>query len=301
MQKEMNKNYLGIDVGGSKILVGVLDGEGKVLAEKRIYSSSPLRGADIIESVKTAAKELPLSGVTAGGVTVPGIADNESGLWVSAPFFGIENWRVADELSTVFKIPFAAENDVKACALAERKFGLCKNTDNFLWITLSNGVGGAFFLDGKLFRGARNAAGEIGHLVVEENGILCDCGSRGCLETAASGRAISRRYFDSCGLNKTAKEIAELAKDGDKDAVAAYDRAGKCLGTAIAAAVNLADLETVVVGGGVGQSLDLLLPSLKKEYEKKVFSRVKRDVKIVYTALGYDAALIGTAAIAEEL
>lgn len=294
------KKYLGIDVGGSKILAGVLS-EGKVIAENRIYTGVPLSSADILIKIKEVAKDLPLSGVTAGGVTVPGIADFDKGEWVSSPFLDITNWQIARQLGDIFCVPFAAENDVNACAIAEKKYGLCKNVNDFLWITLSNGVGGALFLDGKLYRGGRGAAGEIGHVVTEENGEKCDCGSAGCLETAASGRGISNFYYKVCGKRYSAKELANMAKNGDKAAVLSFERAGRNLGAAVAAVVNMLDLDTVVVGGGVGQSLGLLTPSYEDEYNKRVFKRVNRKLKTVYTALGYDAALIGASAIAEEI
>jgi glucokinase len=251
------KKYLAVDIGGSKLLVGVVDENGGIEDVKRMdFTARPTKEA-IINGIAGLCSRLDYSDAAAGGTTVPGLTDPKNGVWLSSPYLGIDSWRIADELGEKFGIPFYAENDVRACAVGEKEFGLCGGIGDFMWITMSNGVGGALYLDGRLYEGARFGAGEIGHIAVEENGEACGCGNRGCLETAASGRGISEFYRKLTGNSFSAKEIAALAEKNDAAAKKAYERAGKALGKAVSYAVNLLNLDTFVVGGGVAQSYNL--------------------------------------------
>lgn len=291
---------LSVDIGGSKVIAGLISDAGEVLSA--VHRRFPQRydRESLLSSIGELAGQLDLHGVTFGGVTVPGLADPEKGLWLSSPFTGISEWDIAGDLQSVLGIPFFAENDVNACAVAERRFGLCKNTPDFLWLTMSNGVGGAVFLNGNLLRGRNLGAGEVGHIVVEEDGPLCCCGNRGCLEAIASGRGISASYLKYTGKTKTAQEIAKLAQAGEPAAKAAYDRAAKGIGKAISYAANLMNIETFIFGGGVAQSMHLLAPGAKAQAEKSVLRTATKEIRIEYTGLGYYAALVGGAAIAME-
>lgn len=292
---------LSVDIGGSKVIVGLVSDAGKVISSA--YKSFPERydRESLLHSIKELAGQLDLQGIEIGGVTVPGLADPEKGLWLSSPFTGISAWDIAGDLQAALGVPFFAENDVNACAVAERQFGLCKDKPDFLWITMSNGVGGAVYLNGSLLRGRNLGAGEVGHIVVEEDGPVCCCGNRGCLEAIASGRGISASYLKYTGETKTAQEIAKLAEAGEPAAKAAYDRAAKGLGKAISYAANLMNIETFIFGGGVAQSMHLLAPGAMAQAEKSVLHTATKNIRIGYTALGYHAALIGGAAVALEM
>ena len=294
------RTILSVDIGGSKVIVGVVSEEGKVLSSA--HRSFPQRYSrdTLLESISDLAKGQDLSGVCAGGVTIPGLADPKTGEWLSSPFTGIGRWNIAGDLENLFGVPFYGENDVNACAVAERRFGLCKETEDFLWVTMSNGVGGAVFLNGSLLRGKNLGAGEVGHIVVEEDGPLCCCGNKGCLEAVASGRGIAAAYLDLTGKNKTAQELAAMAEEGDPEALAVYARAAKGIGKAVSYAANLMNIETFVFGGGVAQSLHLLEKGIRAEAERSVLRTATKEIRIEYTALGYHAALIGAAAVALE-
>jgi len=294
---------LAVDIGGSKLMLGCVDAAGHVL-EKRIV---PLEGAvtprDVTEAAAQGAKELDLSGVCAVGLNVPGLADTEKGLWVHAPFSGISDFPIADVFSALFSLPAAVENDVNACALAEKRFGLCKHIDHFLWITISNGIGGSLFLNGRLYSGSAGNAGEIGHFIVEEtNGFPCGCGKRGCLEAQAAGPAIARLYGLLSGKpippGMRSREVGELAAAGDRAALAAFEKAGYYIGKALAYAANFVNPKIVVLGGGVMLNKELLMPSVERHFQAFLFERANKDIKIVQTALGYDAALLGAASVA---
>ncbi len=182
----------------------------------------------------------------------------------------------------------------------EKMFGLCKGVSHFLWVTVSNGIGGGLVLNGEIYEGAFGCSGEIGHVVVEEsNGRLCPCGKYGCLEAQVSGSAIAAVYNEltgECGM--TAKDIASLAKAGNPVAIEVYQKAGFYLGKGIAAFVNAINPEKVILGGGVAMDSELFMPILRETVKKYMFEKANPRLVIEKTALGYDAALIGAAAIA---
>ena len=194
-----------------------------------------------------------------------------------------------------------ADNDVNVCAIGEQMYGICKEDQHFLWMTVSNGIGGALVLNGEIFAGAENNAGEIGHFIVEEhNGNRCGCGRDGCLEAMASGRAIGAAYSRLIGAEKTTAEAAEAARNGDETARKVFEQAGAYMGKAIATAVTLLNLQRVVLGGGVMQNFDLLQQPIEAAIDRYVFRQANRKIVVERTGLGYDAALIGCAAIARR-
>jgi glucokinase len=186
------------------------------------------------------------------------------------------------------------ENDVNACALAEMRFA--HGGSNFLWMTVSTGIGGAVVADGRLVRGAGFCAGEIGHVKVEfERPRLCGCGQSGCLEAHASGTAIGR-LARQAGLEADAKQCEALALQGNPVALAVLAQAGRYIGRALAMTANVLNPQRVYIGGGVAHALGLLLPSIREEFERGVLPQC-RNVEIEQTRLGYEAALFGAAAI----
>lgn len=290
---------LAIDIGGSKLMAGIVAENGEVLDSVRT-ELAPGYDADFLrDTIKTAVTSLPYAQCSAVGVTVPGLADPDSGMWVYAPFSGIENLDISSFLSSLTGLPVGIENDVNACALAERQFGVCKDVDDYVWITLSNGIGGAVFINGALYRGASGNAGEIGHVnVCDEDGRRCGCGMHGCLEAEAAGPAISEEYELRTGRRLTAKAIAELANDGDTTAVEVYKRAGFLIGKALASAVNVLNPGLAVFGGGLSNDFELLQPSIEGALELYMFKNANKELRVVKTGLGYNAALLGAATLA---
>jgi len=241
------------------------------------------------------------------GITIPGLADPAAGMWVYACFSGIRDVPIARIMSEKYgNKPVFIDNDVNACAWAERQFGICKETKDFLWITVSNGIGGGLVLNGEIYRGHFGNAGEIGHFnVVEENGFHCGCGNDGCLEAEAAGPGIARRYAmlkkESPVLSAlSAREIADRAKSGDETAKMVFDITGRLIGKAASYVVNLLNLEKVVIGGGVSNSFDLLFPSMERTFREKVFRDANVNAVFAKTGLGYDAGLAGAAALAMQ-
>jgi len=206
-------------------------------------------------------------------------------------------------------LPTVLENDANAAALAEALFGAGRGCDPVLYVNVGTGIGGGLIIGGRLHRGAHFNAAEIGHLVLVPDGPLCPCGKHGCLEALASGDAIGRRAreLQAAGAlkgsalaevaNLTGRAVGEYASRGDAAAVGIIEEAGGCLGWALALAANLLDPEIIVVGGGVAALGDVYLQPARSRYRQLAMDLVA-DVPIVPAALGYDAGVIGAAAVA---
>ena len=297
----MSRNILAVDIGGSKLMVGVVDLNGRVW--KKLKRELPARYDEnfLVSTVCEMAEELGEGAYELCGISVPGIADAHSGQWLYAPFSGISDFPIASIVSDKLGVMAFADNDVNLCALAEKYFGSCRHTENFLWVTVSNGIGGGLVLDGELYRGRDGIAGEFGHLsVTDREDAVCDCGLCGCVEAVASGRAIKAAYLKETGRQMSAKDIAVLARSGDKPAAKVYFEAGYYLGRAISSAASLLNIERAVLGGGVSMDLYLLLPGIDEGLRRHCFAKSAAGLKIEGTALGYDAALIGCAALVKE-
>jgi len=301
-----NKNILSVDIGGSKLMAGIMDYSGNILEKHKILLSSPVTEEYLKVSIENITDRLMSSENTNKieciGVTVPGIADKKNGILIFAPYSGIRNFPIRKILEEKYKVPVYIENDANACAIGEMIYGACQGIDNFIWITVSNGVGSAIVIGKEIYQGWRGAAGEIGHIVVVENGYKCGCGNKGCLEVYAAGQAIVRRYIKNSGdkiKELTAKKIAKIAKKGDVHAIETYKQTGYYLGKAISYAVNLFNPAKVVLGGGISMDISLILPEIKRIVKNMVFRESRKSLVIEKTSLLYEAALIGAAAVAK--
>jgi glucokinase len=299
-------NILAIDIGGSQFQTALATVSGAEL----LFTSSSRRtlAPDCTKEIlfamleESIAQSAPTGNYERIGITIPGLADSAAGIWVYTCFSGIRNVPIAEILSKKYGKPVFIDNDVNACALAERRFGVCKNTEDFLWITVSNGIGGGLVLGGEVYAGHFGNAGEIGHFnVVEEGGFRCGCSNDGCLEAEAAGPGIARRYaalLKKESPDLSAEKIAALARAGDETATLVFDITGRLIGKAVSYAVNLLNLEKVVIGGGVSNAFDLLLPSMEASFREKVFRDANPNVVFERTALGTNAALAGAVAVA---
>ena len=291
-------NILGIDIGGSKVAAGIIDSEGKVLCfEKEQLPNGTNADSLFLAVLKLCDKIIDGYDFEKIGITIPGLADAKNGIWVYAPFSGIENFPIADKIESIYKKPVHIENDVNACAVAERRFGCCAGVDDFIWITVSNGIGGSVFANGRLYTGHGGNAGEIGHIKVKDDDeFLCGCGDFGCVEAVAAGPGIKKRH----GGNFEAEQIAAMARAGDAFAQKVMYDTGYYIGKALSAAVNMLNPEMAVFGGGVSQSFDLIEPGIKAALQRYMFKSANKDIRLAKTALSYNAALIGAAAICFE-
>lgn len=303
----MDINVLAIDIGGSKYMVGIVDSEGKIIDSTR-YEWEELNSKIVMESIIEAAREMlgkhkDIS-IQSIGVTIPGLANPSKGIWVESSFSGIKNINVKEILENELGITTYIDNDAKACALAEKVFGDSKEIEDFLYMTISNGIGGAVFANNSLYYGGFGNAGEIGHCIVVENGFPCKCGNNGCLEMYAAGPAIVRNYIELGGSKKPvsgaldAKYISELAYAGDDIAVETFNKVGQYVGKIIGTICTVLNPQKVIIGGGVSLSFSLFEHSLKRTVHDFIYVAANRDLEIIPTKFGHNGGLLGAAAVA---
>jgi len=296
----MKETYLSLDVGGSKYVVGLVTREGEIIARRRgewrVQSAREVLETLLSESCALLAE----TGVhpVACGVTIPGLADPGRGMWVEASFSGIRDFAICAEIEKALGIPTCCENDGQAYALAEMIFGCCRDVQDFLFVNVSNGIGGAIVSGGRLLGGANNFAGEFGHCRVMDGGRRCKCGQTGCLEMHAAGPAIALNYRELGGGEADCKTIAARARAGEKTALDTFALEGKLLGKIIAVAVNLLNPRRIVIGGGVSLAFDLFEATLRKTLHEQTYAYANPEFDVLPTPLGYDAGLYSAAAIA---
>lgn len=294
----MSGNILSIDIGGSKTVIGIVDTQGNIVCSHKTFLPEKYDAEYLINHIYLESKQYMEYYPIAVGVTIPGLCNSQKGVWCYAPFSGISDFPISTVLREKLGLEVYIENDVNACAIAEKRYGACKDDKSFLWVTVSNGIGGAIYLDGKLYTGESGNAGEIGHFIVEENTHeLCGCGRYGCLEAMASGKGIENEYANVTGTRVDAKTLAKLAKNGDNVSMEIFNKAGRYIGKALSYSINLLNINKVVLGGGVSQSFELFNRGIKDSLDKYLFSQANRILTIEKTYLGYNAAIIGAAAV----
>ncbi len=306
----VNGIFAGIDLGGTKTRIGaVLAGEpGRVVFSVSVPTvrDDPDEG---IKSIASLVRQI-VSGVnqTLGdrnaellgvGVGAPGPLDIKEQQLLALP--NLPKWRgfaIARALERELGVPVTLENDANAAAVGERRFGAGREFEDFVYVTLGTGIGGALILNGELYRGHWGGAGEIGHVQVNPDGPLCGCGRKGCVEALAAGPAIERAY------GKPSAEVFALAASGDARARDVLQTAGRALGRGLAQVFTVLDPEAAVFGGGMAKgnplALRLYLDACKEELEKRAFLPAKRDIPHVVSTLGVDAAILGAAWLARQ-
>lgn len=309
------RRAVGVDIGGTKIAAVRITDAGAIEAITEI--PTPARDQDeALAAIEAAASAVIDDDVVAIGVGMAGLIDVGSGVLLSAPNLAWRNLPVADGLGVRFGLPVTVDNDATAAAWGESRVGASRGYDDSLFVGVGTGIGGGIVAGGRLLRGAHGLAGEIGHVIVEPDGPLCGCGNRGCWEQVASGMAIARaggravadepvstlaRLAGGDPQRATGELVTEAARDGDAAATAIVETVARRLGEGIAGLVNVLDPEIVVLGGGVGESGDLLLGSLRQAYLASVEGvDVRPEVAIVPAQLGNEAGAIGAALLALE-
>lgn len=293
---------LAVDMGGTKISVGIVDSSGTILAIETEPTCKNSPQATVGQALALANRLSGAKNTRALGLALPGVMDADRRVLVDSPSSGWKDVPFVALFEKAFGLPAAADNDAKACALAEWRFGAARGLADFFWMTVSTGVGGAFFANGKLARGARGMAGEIGHLLVRPGGRLCTCGNRGCLEAEAAGPSWADRAREiDPDWKADAAAIAGLARSGDTRALSIVEDVADALACGIAAVVNLLDPQAVFFGGGVAGAADLLFPRIQRGLEGKTLRSPAGPDFIRRSAFGHEAALAGAACLALEI
>jgi glucokinase len=306
------KNFIGINVSGSKVRAALVDELGRII--ERIETQ--LSSENIVPQLATIAGDLrpALGTVAALGVAIPGLVNRQTDRVVDPR--GMPAPMVEDlhgELTRATGLRVEIENDANAAAYGEFKAGAGRGSSNLFYIMIGEGIGGAIILDGKLWTGASGFAGEVGHITIDTEGLECVCGNTGCLETLASAPSIVRRarerlYRDNTSslsrlaLNKnfTADDLAHEAREGDDFAAMMIERTGRYIGTGVASVINLLNIERIVLGGGVMDAGPLILNPIIHEVKRRAFQPCFEATHIVIAELGADAAPIGAAMLARD-
>ena len=306
---------LGIDIGGTNTVFGFVDKEGNCVAESSIPTNASESAEKLFERLfpkvdavyQTIAKNYYLVGI---GIGAPN-ANYYTGKVELPPNL---NWQVVDVLQIVKKfydIPAAITNDANAAALGEMKFGAAKGFKDFIVITLGTGLGSGVVANGNLVYGHDGFGGELGHIIVKEEGRVCGCGRKGCLETYASATGIRRTVFELlCNSNDpsklrnvpfndvSSKMIYEAAVDGDKIALAAFAYTGEVLGKSLANAMAFTSPEAIILFGGLASAGEILFKPTQQAMEDNMLNIFKNKVKLLPSALqNGNTAVLGAAAL----
>ena len=293
-----------VDIGGTKIAVGMVDERGKVLAQ----TQSPTDAAGgYAKGIKRIAEMLRETSQKAG-VKISGIGIGSTGVvYPATGEFGdvdfLPGWKgfcPVGDLEREFGVRAAIENDGDAAALGEAGWGAGKGKSRLIYVTVGTGIGGGIILDGHLYRGARAAHPEIGHHVLDWSGPPCTCGFRGCWEVMATGPAMEAWFKSNGGANRgalSAKEICEMARQGDEMARKAVEHETLYLGIGIANLIGMFVPEMIVLGGSVMKSADLLLEGIGKVIASGCRFVPAEETQLALASLGENANLIGAARV----
>ncbi|MCG0238799.1 MAG: ROK family protein [Firmicutes bacterium] len=294
----MARSVLAIDIGGTKILAGVVAESGEVLSRAQVATGAGEGPGPVIARIVAAARTaLQQAGqpVERVGVGCPGPLSVREGLVLSPP--NLPGWNripLPSILERELGLPVAFDNDANLAALGEYRFGAGHGARCLLYVTVSTGIGGGVVLEGRLWRGPGEMGGEIGHVVVRPGGPRCSCGRAGCLEAIASGPALAR----ATGL-PSAREVVAAAREGDARALAVLREAGQALGQALAVGAGFLNPDRIVLGGSVALGAgDLLFGPLMATLEEALLPEARAGLQVLPAALGGDAGLLGAAALA---
>lgn len=289
---------IGVDLGGTKILAGALDGEGRVLERHEVPTPTGSQ-EEVLDAIAAAIEPLVPAGVDALGFGIPSVLDRRTGTALGSINIPLAGVAVGAELGQRFGVPAAVENDGTVTALAEWRLGAGRGRDSLVVLTLGTGVGGGVVLDGALYRGWA----ELGHVVVVADGPPCQgkCTGRGHLEAFASGNAADRAAERLWGEGANAELLVERGEAGDVKARGALWEIGRLLGAAIGSFTNIFDPELVVVGGGFGLAASaFVLPPALEVARREALEPARAGLAIVPAELGSDAGLIGAGLLALE-
>ena len=310
------KYYVGIDLGGTNIVAGVVDKEYNIIAKASTKTNCPRPEKEIaddmakmaLEAVKNA--KLTIDDIEWIGVGTPGIANSETGIIEYSNNLGFKNTPMVKYIQETINKPVYIENDANAAAYGEYVAGAAKGAKNAVCITLGTGVGGGIIIDGKIYSGSNFAGAEIGHTVVQVDGAQCSCGRKGCIEAYSSATGLIRmskeameEHPDSL-MNKEAEEKGKVTartsfdcmRAGDKYAKAVVDKYIKYLAAGITNTINIFQPDILCIGGGVCNEGDPLLLPMKELVKQEVYTRNSaKNTEIVIAKLGNDAGIIGAA------
>lgn len=295
---------IGIDLGGSHIAVGVVDKDGKIL-EKREKRLKGIKKSEIKKTIeetiiKHSKEYMENYKIDEMGIAIPGTIANET--IIKSVNLGLKNYNIVQEIKKEIDLPIKIRNDAKCAALAENTYGALKKYNRILFLTLGTGIGGAVIINNELLNTGNVPGCEIGHMVIKENGILCNCGRKGCFEKYASMKAFKNNLRNELGYNDntSGKELMAIIKDAEKGTneylkiEKVRKQYVKDLSIGIANLINIFEPEAIGIGGSFVYFSEVLLQDLKTELLKEnILFNPRRELNIQTAVLGNEAGIIG--------
>ena len=320
--KEKPNLYIGVDVGGTKILAALVEASGAIVARNRLPTPRDCRPEDTLAAIVQAMEDLlaeqtlkpkDIAGI---GLTIPGVVDPDEGRVVVTPNMDFSGLEVVSPVEDKFGCPVALGDDVNMGTLGEKWLGAARHARSAVGIFVGTGIGGGVIIDGKLVRGAREAAGEVGHMVMQIGGPLCGCGNRGCFEALASRSAIERDIREAVAAGRESV-VTQFLEEGEvlkskallraleaKDPVVTevMTRASEVLGYACLTVRHLLDPDVIVLGGGVIEACGkFVLPIVQKIVADDALPGARPGACVVGSELGDDAIVLGAVALVQEM
>lgn len=308
---------LGVDIGGTKVSVTLGDSRGRILAKEIVPTETGKKAKHCVERIVAVLEQLRASTgrnqkISGIGVGIPGPMDPQKGIVEKSPH--LSGWHGVPLKSTLqrkLRLPVFITNDANAAAVGEKMFGAGRGVQDFVYLTISTGIGGGIILDGKLFLGSTFGAGEVGHTVIVPEGEKCGCGNRGCLEAYASGTAIAQFVHREISQGKksivqqlagahhkiTAEVIAAAAKRKDSLGLEAYRRAGNFLGIGLANLINVLNPELLILGGSVMKSSNLFWGPMRRSLKQHAWPTLYQGCRVVKTKLRDKVGDLGALAL----
>ncbi|MBZ4655729.1 MAG: glucokinase [Thermoanaerobacter sp.] len=317
----MDKEYIvALDLGGTKICSSVFDRYGNMLDKYKIKTNAHEGQEAVLQRVSHSIDTIlnrcnvKLESVKSIGIGCPGPLDARKGIIIHAPMMNWIQVHLTEYISNKFQCPAFLDNDCNVAALAENKYGAGKGLGNIIYITISTGIGCGIIINGEIYHGKHDSAGELGHTTIDPDGKLCSCGNRGCLELYASGTAITNRVKDDLS-NGQKSLIMELVGDeinnvdailiekaailGDTYAKYIWNKTGEYLGIGLTNVINILDPEMIVLGGGISKALNLFKESMISTIRQRCFKYLTQDLSVEVAKLEDNVVLIGAYALAK--
>jgi glucokinase len=296
--------YAGFDLGGTQLKYGLLDDRLHPVFKSKAPTPPTMTGLlDLFGRLWDEMKRRERRTIKAVGFGIPGIFNlREQKIYQSPNYSELDGFDLRPAIARRIKAPFWIDNDANIAAYGEYRCGAGKGVRHLVLLTLGTGVGSGIIIDGQLLHGSCGYAAEMGHIVVNPDGERCNCGSHGCLETEAAAGPIVRNYLRLASSRETlsAEEVARRAKTGDQAARRSFEHAGYYLGIGLGIAINTLNPEKILIGGGIMDSAELILPQALAEAARRSYKATFACCSITRASLGNDAGFIGAAAFARD-
>ena len=299
---------IGVDAGPQTVECILTNLSGEIFERTSTKLMQPITNDQFISILKENIRKILQSSITEKdkiigiGVAMHGVVDVESGTSLVAPNLGLRDMPIKTELEEEFNTVVHVENDARAMALGESWFGGHGDVDSMVAVNIGQGIGSGVVINGKLYHGEQDIAGELGHMTIDIHGKVCDCGNRGCLQTFASGEAIAERARIQIketipSVKITGKQVYEMAQNGEADYIKILEETGEIIGIGLTNLIHMINPGRIVLGGGVMRSEKFMMPVIQKTIAERALIPRAKETEVTVTKLGDDATLLGAVSL----